>query len=88
MKSYLRRASASYTYSGLAVRLPIHLERAHGHDPRFWPRRLAALPQPFNILKYTLTKKRGPCCNTDPRRAGNCVLLSHIFLPPLYRKPL
>ena len=66
MKSYLRRASAFYTYSGLAVRLPIHLDRAHGHDPRFWPRRLAALPQPFNILKYTLTKKRGPCCNTKP----------------------
>ena len=51
MKSYLRRASASYTYSGLAVRLPIHLDRAHGHDPRFWPRRLAALAQPFTNQK-------------------------------------
>ena len=57
MKSYLRRAFASYTYIGLAVRLPIHMDRAHGHDPWFWPRRPAALPQPFNILKYTLTKR-------------------------------
>lgn len=88
MKSYLRRASAFYPYSGPAVRLPIHMDRAHGHDPRFWPRRLAALPQPFNILNIPLPKSAGRAATRNPRRAGNCVLLSHIFLPPLYRKPL